>query len=331
MPAVSPDLHGVSTTPASISRSGRGVSRAPFMRVAHHVSAVFLAMVFLAGFFFLVNPGTAAVAQNVNVGAQLTQPDLGDPLTAGRAQLDPGVPTVQRPTAGENQPVLESTGNSNQFALNVDGINRPSQAITVLVTLTVVSLAPSLLMMFSSFTRIVIVLSATRNAVGMPSVPPSQVVVGLALFLSLFTMTPTLTQVNEQAIQPYMNAEITVEQAIDKAQAPVREFMMKEVGDSELELFVAASSDTRPATPAEVPITTLIPAFVLSEIKTAFIMVFVINIPFLLIDLIVAAVLMSMGMMMLPPVTVSLPFKLLLFVMVDGWGLVVQSILRSFA
>lgn len=301
------------------------------MRLARRVSAAVLVVVFMAGFFTLVNPGTAAVAQNVNVGAQLTQPDLGDPLTAGRAQLDPGVPTVQQPTAGENQPVLESTGNSNQFALNVDGVNRPSQAITVLVTLTVVSLAPSLLMMFSSFTRIVIVLSATRNAVGMPSVPPSQVVVGLALFLSLFTMTPTLTQVNEQAIQPYMNAEITVEQAIEKAQAPVRAFMMKEVGDAELELFVAASSDTRPATPADVPMTTLIPAFVLSEIKTAFIMVFVINIPFLLIDLIVAAVLMSMGMMMLPPVTVSLPFKLLLFVMVDGWGLVVQSILRSFA
>ncbi|WP_336250400.1 flagellar type III secretion system pore protein FliP [Stomatohabitans albus] len=313
------------------SQSPTKVPRALVRSAIIQLGVVLMLGAVLAVLVMMMDPGTPAQAQNVDVGAQLTQPDIGDPLNAGQNQLDPGVPSVQSPTAGDQVPVLESTGNANQFSLNVDGINRPSQAVTILVTLTVVSLAPSLLMMFSSFTRIVIVLSATRNAIGMPSVPPSQVVVGLALFLALFTMTPTLTQVNETAIQPYLNAEITVEQAISNAQAPIRTFMMHEVGDDELELFIGASGDTRPASPQEIPLTTLMPAFVLSEIKTAFIMVFVINIPFLLIDLIVAAVLMSMGMMMLPPVTVSLPFKLLLFVMVDGWGLVVQSILRSFA
>lgn len=305
------------------------VLAALWRRFFTHLGTVLAIGAILGLLIVILDPATGALAQNVNVNAQLTQPDFGDPLGGDRAPFSPGVPAVNTPEIGAG-PILESTGEGNQFALNIDGINRPSQAITVLITLTVVSLAPSLLMMLSSFTRIVIVLSATRNAVGMPSVPPSQVVVGLALFLTLFTMGPTLNQINTTAVQPYLNAEITIEQAAAKAQAPIRAFMLEEVGESELELFIAASKEGRPAAKADIPMTTLIPAFVLSELKTAFIMVFVINIPFLLIDLIVAAVLMSMGMMMLPPVTVSLPFKLLLFVMVDGWGLVVQSIMRSF-
>ena len=212
-----------------------------------------------------------------------------------------------------------------------DTVQEPSQSLVVILLLTVLALAPSLLIMLTSFTRIVIVLSVTRNAIGLPSVPPTQVVVGLALFLSIFTMTPTFSEINETALQPLLNEEMETMEALELAQKPIRTFMMGQVGEEELAMFVDASGDVRPDTPEDIPMTTLIPAFILSELKAAFIIAFVIFVPFLIVDLITASTLMSMGMMMLPPVLVSLPFKLLLFVLVDGWTLVIRSLLESFA
>lgn len=206
----------------------------------------------------------------------------------------------------------------------------PSKAITVILLLTVLSVAPALLLLCTSFTRIVIVLSLTRNALGVQAIPPNQVIVGLAMFLSLFIMGPTLEEMNNRGLQPYLDGTKTSQQAYEDGVVPLRDFMLKEVKDKELALFINANGDERPADEDDISMTALIPAFVLSEIKTAFIIGFVIFIPFLVIDLVVSSSLMSMGMMMLPPVLISLPFKLLLFVMVDGWALVVRSLLTSY-
>jgi flagellar biosynthetic protein FliP len=174
------------------------------------------------------------------------------------------------------------------------------------------------------------VLSLTRNALGLQSIPPNQVVVGLALFLSLFVMSPTLTKMNHDAVQPYLKGAMTQQQAYDAGVKPLREFMLKQTRKSELAIFAKAADGGRPKNADDVSMSALVPAFVLSELKTAFIIGFIVFIPFLVIDLIISSSLMSMGMMMLPPVLVSLPFKILLFVLVDGWSLVVKSLLTSF-
>src|SRR3954447_11629674 len=209
-------------------------------------------------------------------------------------------------------------------------LDKPSESVTIIIALTLISIAPALLMMMTSFTRIVIVLSLTRNALGLQSIPPNQVVVGLSLFLSLFVMGPTLKQMNHDAVQPYLHGKMTQQQAYDTGAKPLRTFMLKQTRKPELAMFVQASKQPQPKNPDSVSMTTLVPAFVLSELKTAFIIGFIIFIPFLVIDLIVSSSLMSMGMMMLPPVLVSLPFKILLFVLVDGWALIVRSLLTSF-
>ena len=208
---------------------------------------------------------------------------------------------------------------------------KPSQSLLIIILMTLLAVAPALLIMLTSFTRIVIVLSLTRNALGLQGVPPNQVLVGLALFLSMFIMGPTLSKINDQALQPLLKGDMAQGEAYEVAMKPLRSFMMEQTRPDELAMFVAASSNERPATPADISITSLIPAFILSELKTAFIIGFIIFIPFLVIDMVVSSSLMSMGMMMLPPVLVSLPFKLLLFVMVDGWALVVRSLITSFA
>jgi flagellar biosynthetic protein FliP len=218
-------------------------------------------------------------------------------------------------------------------SLTVDldgGKDAPNRAIVVVLLLTVMSIAPALLILCTSFTRIVIVLSLTRNALGVQAIPPNQVIVGLSLFLSLFIMGPTLSQMNETALQPFLKGEKTYEQAYEDGAKPLRTFMLAEVKEPELALFVKAAGDDRPKRPEDVSMTALVPAYVLSEIKTAFIIGFVIFIPFLVIDIVVSSSLMSMGMMMLPPVLISLPFKLLLFVMVDGWALIVRALLASY-
>jgi flagellar biosynthetic protein FliP len=220
---------------------------------------------------------------------------------------------------------------NGQVSINLGGaLNKPSDSVTIIIALTLLAVAPALLMMVTSFTRIVIVLSLTRNALGLQSIPPNQVVVGLALFLSLFVMGPTLTQMNHDAVQPYLHGTMTQQQAYDTGVKPLRTFMLKQTRKPELAMFVQASKQPQPKNPDSVSMTTLVPAFVLSELKTSFIIGFIIFIPFLVIDLIVSSSLMSMGMMMLPPVLVSLPFKILLFVLVDGWALVVKSLLTSF-
>jgi flagellar biosynthesis protein FliP len=218
-------------------------------------------------------------------------------------------------------------------SLDLGGMGgKPSQSLLIIVLITLLAVAPALLIMLTSFTRIVIVLSLTRNALGLHTIPPNQVIVGLAMFLSFFVMSPTFGDINRDAIQPLLKGEKTQAQAYESAVTPLRTFMLKQTRKGELAMFsAAANGGKRPEKPEDVGLAALIPAFILSELKTAFIIGFVIFIPFLVIDIVVSSSLMSMGMMMLPPVFVSLPFKLLLFVMVDGWGLVVRSLLKSFA
>jgi flagellar biosynthesis protein FliP len=203
-------------------------------------------------------------------------------------------------------------------------------SVKLILLLTVLTLAPSILVLMTSFTRIVIVLSFVRTALATQQMPPNQVIIGLSLFLSFFIMAPTLQEVNDQALTPLFNEEIGLEEAYERASLPFKEFMSAHTRQKDLALFLQYSQADRPESIEDIPLTTLVPAFAISEIKTAFQIGFMIFIPFLVIDMVVASVLMSMGMMMLPPVMISLPFKILLFVLVDGWYLVVKSLLNSF-
>ena len=205
-----------------------------------------------------------------------------------------------------------------------------STSIKMLLLLTVLSLAPAILILMTSFARIIIVLSFVRTALATQQMPPNQVLVGLALFLTFFIMSPVLSQVNEEALTPLFEEEISLDEAYERASVPFKEFMSQHTRQKDLELFMRYNQMERPDTIEDIPLTMMVPAFALSEIKTAFQMGFMIFIPFLVIDMIVASVLMSMGMMMLPPVMISLPFKILLFVLVDGWYLIIQSLLQSF-
>ena len=206
-----------------------------------------------------------------------------------------------------------------------------STALQVLFLLTILSIAPAIILMTTCFTRIVIVLGFVRQAMGTQNMPPTQVLIGLALFLSFFIMSPVITQINDTALQPFLQEQISQEEALDQAVLPMRDFMFAQVGEPELALLADITLDDEPFDKEDIPTLTLIPAFMLSEMKKAFQMGFMIYVPFLVIDMIVASILMSMGMMMLPPVIISMPFKLLLFVLVDGWGLVVGSLIKSFS
>jgi flagellar biosynthesis protein FliP len=203
-------------------------------------------------------------------------------------------------------------------------------AIKVLIALTVLSLAPAILIAMTAFTRIVIVLAMLRHALGMQETPPNTVLISLALFLTLFTMLPTLTQVNEQAVTPYMNGKLTLENAVDRGLKPMRDFMIRQTREQDLQLMLEVGKAEPPESADDVKSVHLIPAFMLSELKTAFQIGFVIFLPFLLLDVIVSAILMSMGMLMVPPMMISLPLKVLMFVLIDGWNLVVRATLGSF-
>jgi flagellar biosynthetic protein FliP len=202
--------------------------------------------------------------------------------------------------------------------------------LQVIALLTVLSLAPAIMILMTSFTRIVIVFHFLRQAMGAQQSPPNQVIVGLALFMTFFIMAPVWQQVYTNALVPYMDEDISITTALERAEEPVKEFMMANTRESDLALFVNASGQQRLQSREDVSLLTLIPAFVISELKTAFIIGFVLYVPFLVIDMVVASVLLSMGMMMLPPVMISLPFKLMLFVLVDGWHLVTGSLMQSF-
>ncbi|MFF2621684.1 flagellar type III secretion system pore protein FliP [Oerskovia jenensis] len=243
--------------------------------------------------------------------------------SASAAPTDPTAPTAPvEPTAPDG---------GSSFSVEINGPNgEPSSSLVTLVGITLLSLAPTLLLMMTSFTKVFVVLSLTRNALGTGTVPPNMVLAGLALFLSMFIMWPVFGDINDAAVQPYLEGTTTFSQALDAGAAPLREFMLAHTREEDLALMTRAADLDNPATMADVPLTTLVPAFVISELRAAFIIGFVIFVPFLVIDLVVAAALMSMGMMMLPPTMISLPFKLLLFVLVDGWALITTSLIGSY-
>lgn len=214
---------------------------------------------------------------------------------------------------------------------NADGEPQSTvDTVKLLILLTVLTLAPSFLILTTSFTRIVVVLSFLRNALGTQQAPPNQILIGLALFLTFFVMQPTYSQIMEEAVTPFLEDSINQEEAMDRAIIPMKEFMLKETREKDLALFLRASGQGNVESPMDLSMTTVVPAFALSELRTAFSIGFIIYIPFLVIDMVVASILMSMGMFMLPPVMISLPFKILLFVLVDGWYLVIESLIESF-
>nr|WP_276308321.1 flagellar type III secretion system pore protein FliP [Ammonifex thiophilus] len=219
------------------------------------------------------------------------------------------------------------------MSISIGGTGNPAQvidAVKILLLLTVLSLVPAILILMTSFTRIVVVLSLLRSALGTHQAPPNQVLVGLALFLTVFIMAPVYERINQEAVKPYLANQITRQEAQARGLRPLKEFMLRQVREKDLALFVNLAHIPQPVNKEELPLRVIIPAFLISELKTAFAMGFLLYLPFLVIDMVVASVLMSMGMFMLPPVMISLPFKLLLFVLVDGWYLVVKSLVESF-
>lgn len=206
-----------------------------------------------------------------------------------------------------------------------------TNGLQILIWLTILTLAPSILIMTTSFIRLVVVLSLTRQALGAGTLPPNQVLTSLALILTFFIMAPTFNEINEKALQPYMKNQITQQVAIDRGIEPIRKFMFKQTHEKELALFVRMAKIEKPKTKEDLPTYVLLPAFIMSELKTAFTIGFVVYLPFLVIDIVVSSVLVSMGMMFLPPSMIALPFKLIMFVMVDGWYLIVKSLVESFA
>lgn len=222
------------------------------------------------------------------------------------------------------------TGITGLIFNSEEGPEATVDTVKLLILLTVLSLAPSFLILTTCFTRIIVVLSFLRSALGTQQTPPNQLLIGLALFLTLFIMQPIYSQVMDEAINPFLADEINQEEAIDIAIDPIKEFMLKQTREKDLALFLRASGSDNVENPMDLSLVTVVPAFAISELKTAFSIGFIIFIPFLVIDMVVASILMSMGMMMLPPVMISLPFKILLFVLVDGWYLVVESLLQSF-
>jgi flagellar biosynthetic protein FliP len=235
------------------------------------------------------------------------------------APIPPTPPTTPAPPTGGG------------LTVDINGQDgTPTSAVTTLIGITVLSVAPALLLMMTSFTKIFVVLAMTRNALSLPSIPPNQVLAGLALFLSLFIMWPVLTDVNAAGVQPYLDGSLNFDDAVAAGSEPLRTWMLAFTREEDLALMTRAAGAANPVSPADVDLVTLIPAFMISELRAAFIIGFVIFVPFLVIDLVVAAALMSMGMMMLPPVMISLPFKILLFILVDGWGLIITALIASY-
>ncbi len=261
------------------------------------------------------------VALVLTTGSATAQEDTG--LSGGSS----GVPTITDiGRMAERLDRDEEDGKEGE-----DGEDSLAQPIRILLTVTLLSILPGLLLMSTSFTRIVIVLAFIRRALTTRQIPPTPVVVGLSLFLSIFVMSPTMAKINDRALQPYIQGNMGAQKALEEGVVPLRKFMLKQTGKDELSLYVSMSSmKKRPGTPKDLPTHVLIPAFVTSELKKAFELGFVLYLPFLVLDLVVASVLLSMGMMMLPPVIISAPLKLLLFVLVDGWTLVTQSLVTSF-
>ncbi|WP_238993640.1 flagellar type III secretion system pore protein FliP [Nocardioides caldifontis] len=261
-----------------------------------------------------------AVAGWLVLGALLSAPAEAAPLEQVAFAAD---------TPGPEGP--EGPSSPDTVTVELEGLtDKPSTPVVTILGLTLLSLAPAVLLTCTSFTKILVVLGLTRNALGLQQTPPNQVLAGLALFLSLFVMAPVLGQINDAGVQPYLNGDKKASVAFDDGIEPLKEFMLDNTDDGELELLTNVADRELPETRADVSMTTLVPAFILTELKQAFIIGFIIFVPFLIIDVVVSGALMALGMMMMPPVMVSLPFKLLLFVMVDGWALVIRSLVSSY-
>jgi flagellar biosynthetic protein FliP len=306
-------IHGAAAQPADVLGRVRGrvLGRAP-LHVPGRLLRVAVLAVLAAGALLLAG---AATGHAVEVPRTLHQIGTAVPATP----VEPTPPVVPG-EVGDGGLTLEINAPDDA----------PSSAVVTLIGITLLSVAPALLLMMTSFTKIFVVLAMTRNALGLASIPPNQVLAGLALFLSLFIMSPVLAHVNTLAVQPYLNGDLDFGQALTSAAGPLSNFMLAHTREEDIALMTRAAGIENPATPEATPLQTLIPAFMISELRSAFIIGFVIFIPFLIIDLVVAAALMSMGMMMLPPVMISLPFKILLFILVDGWGLIITSLIRSY-
>jgi len=251
--------------------------------------------------------------------------------TASAGHAVPGDPVPPTDPTDPTAPLAPVAPGGGGLTIDLNGPDgAPSSAVVTLIGITLLSVAPALLLMMTSFTKIFVVLAMTRNALALPSIPPNQVLAGLALFLSLFIMAPVLTDINNLAVTPYLDGSMNFRDALAAASEPLRQFMLANTREEDLALMTRAAALPNPQGPDDVALPTLIPAFMISELRAAFIIGFVIFIPFLVIDIVVSSALMSMGMMMLPPVMISLPFKILLFVLVDGWGLIITSLISSY-
>lgn len=238
---------------------------------------------------------------------------------------------IREPGTVDNMAELAEPNIANGLTVTISGDNgQLNSTLRILITLTLIALAPTLIIMLTSFTRIIIVLHFTRNALNTQTSPPNQVLIGLALFLTFFIMNPVLVRINEEAFKPFDEGLITQEEALEKGMAPLREFMYEQTQVKDVKMFMDISGREWTAQLNEIPNEVLIPSFIVSELRTAFIIGFVIYIPFIVIDMVVASALMSMGMMMLPPTTISMPFKILLFVLADGWNLVIGNLVKTF-
>ena len=249
---------------------------------------------------------------------------------SGTVTAPPGLlaPAAGAPAAAPTKPAAEPL----RLSINLEGSERPAQmsvAVQIVLLMTLLSVAPSLVLLMTSFTRIVIVLGFVRTALGVPSAPSNQILVGLSLFLTFFIMGPVIDRVNQESLRPYLDGKLAAGDALDRATVPVKEFMLKQTRTRDLEYFLELGG-YGPTAVKDLPVRVVIPAFVISELQTAFQMGFLLFLPFLIIDFLVSSVLMALGMMMMPPNVVSLPFKLLLFVLVDGWHLIVKSLVQSF-
>jgi flagellar biosynthesis protein FliP len=268
------------------------------------------------------------------VGRAQTTPQNPVPLAAQSTTLTPSnglLQTAPAPSAA-NAPTTSPAPDPLRFTINLEGAEKPAQlsvAVQIVLMMTLLSVAPSLVLLMTSFTRIVIVLGFVRTALGVPSAPSNQIIVGLSLFLTFFIMGPVFDRVNNEALQPYLNNQITSNDALERGAAPLRDFMLKQTRTRDLEYFLELGG-YGPTAVKDLPLRVVIPAFVISELQTAFQMGFLLFLPFLIIDFLVSSTLMGLGMMMMPPNVVSLPFKLLLFVLVDGWHLIVKSLVQSF-
>ncbi|MBI2516370.1 MAG: flagellar type III secretion system pore protein FliP [Opitutae bacterium] len=271
----------------------------------------------------LVLSGITAFAQTAQPG---NPPPASPSLTTANGLLTPN------PTGAAASAAAAKPADPLRFSINLEGGERPAQmsvAVQIVLLMTLLSVAPSLVLLMTSFTRIVIVLGFVRTALGVPSAPSNQIIIGLSLFLTFFIMGPTFDRVNKEALQPYLNGQMQSAEALDRATVPMKEFMLKQTRTRDLEYFLELGG-YGPTAVRDLPIRVVIPAFVISELQSAFQMGFLLFLPFIIIDFLVGTVLMALGMMMMPPNVVSLPFKLLLFVLVDGWHLIVKSLVQSF-